>query len=67
MSAQAKLEPHAEFILNAVANGEAPEGTTCMDVYAASISISLKRIADMLEKYGQPPRFIVPDDLEVSA
>lgn len=43
------IEPHAKFILDSIADGVAPQGTTCMEALTVSIAISLKRIADMLD------------------
>jgi hypothetical protein len=42
------IEPQGEFVLGAIANGQAPEGTTCSEAYTVSIAVSLKRIADAL-------------------
>jgi hypothetical protein len=42
------IEPQGDFVLGAIAHGEAPEGTTCIEAYTVSIAVSLKRIADAL-------------------
>lgn len=46
------LEPAAQSYLNSIGRGDAPATATCAEAYGLSTAISLKRIADALDRYA---------------